>query len=212
MDADFWHARWDAGKIAFHEGQPNVLLRTQLAQLALSPGSHVFLPLCGKTRDIAWLVSEGFRVTGVELSTLAIEQLFLEMKLTPEIEDLGLIKRFSSPNIDILVGDFFEVTKDMFGPVDAVYDRAAMVAMPAAMRADYAEHLSVITEKAPQLLISFEYDQSQINGPPFSVSEAEIRGHYDAGFHLRCLKCVDVLGGLKGVVAAREAIWHLTPK
>ena len=97
----------------------------------------------------------------------------------------------------------------MLGPVDAIYDRAALVALPKEMRDRYTEHLVQITENAPQLVIAYEYDQSVVNGPPFSVSQDEVRRHYTDSYNLTLLATADVPGGLKGKCSATEHVWLL---
>src|SRR5690606_15848969 len=101
-------------------------------RLRLTAGSRLFLPLCGKTRDIAWLLEGGYRVAGVELSEVAIGVLFEELDLEPAIERSGNLLCYSGPGIDIHVGDIFELTAAQLGDVQAIYDRAALVALPAA--------------------------------------------------------------------------------
>ncbi|OSP53841.1 thiopurine S-methyltransferase [Pseudoruegeria sp. SK021] len=212
MDPSFWHDRWAKGQIAFHEGAPNSLLCAHLSALALRPGARIFLPLCGKTRDIAWLLAQGFHVTGAELSQRAIDALFAGLGITPTIQDLGPLRQYSAPGLDLFVGDIFDLPADRLGPVDAVYDRAALVALPRDLRDRYAAHLTAITATAPQLLICFEYDQSAVDGPPFSVPAAEVDRLYAATFALIDLQTRAIEGGLKGIIPAQETIWHLRPK
>jgi len=209
MDEEFWHRKWALNEIAFHQSEANPLLVDHFGALSLAEGSSVFLPLCGKTLDIPWLLSRGHRVRGAELSPVATGQLFAELGLTPEVTAIGPISRYSASRIDIFVGDIFSLSRDMLGPVDAVYDRAALVALPEPMRGRYAAHLMEISAKAPQLLIAFDYDQSLIDGPPFSVDRAEVHRHYAESYDLKLLASPDVKGGLKGKVAAKEDVWLL---
>lgn len=212
MDPEFWHQRWQENQIGFHEGQVNALLARHFDGLSLAKGSRVFLPLCGKTRDIAWLLSTDYRVAGAELSDIAVRQLFEELGVEPEVTEVGKLIRHSADGIDIFVGDIFELSADVLGPVDAIYDRAAIVAFPQAMRERYAAHLVAITECVPQFLISFEYDQSQLDGPPFSVSAAEISRQYGERYTATMAESVDLADGLKGKVPATEAAWFLHPR
>jgi thiopurine S-methyltransferase len=209
MDASFWKDRWERGEIAFHEKQANQFLVKYFNKLSLAKGSRVFVPLCGKTLDIAWLLSQGFRVAGAELSEIAVKQLFEGLGVEPKIAELGSVQRYRAQNIDIFLGDLFQVTCEMLGPVDAIYDRAALVALPKEMRDRYTEHLVQITENAPQLVIAYEYDQSVVNGPPFSVSQDEVRRHYTDSYNLTLLATADVPGGLKGKCSATEHVWLL---
>jgi thiopurine S-methyltransferase len=133
----------------------------------------------------------------------------MELGMQPDIENVGGIERWSANNLDIFVGDIFAVSRLMLGQVDAVYDRAALVALPEDMRKRYAAHLLEITGKAPQLLISYEYDQSLMEGPPFSVSNEEVRRHYASTHALTPVAGTEVPGGLKGKAPAKENVWLL---
>jgi Thiopurine S-methyltransferase (TPMT). len=209
MSIDFWKQTWEKNEIGFHQSKPNPLLVAYFKELNLVEGSRVFLPLCGKALDIAWLLSKGYRVTGAELSKLAIKHLFIGLGVEPEITECGSVSRYSAKNIDIFVGDIFDVSSDVLGPVDAIYDRAALVALPEEMRKRYTEHILEITDTADQILITFEYEQSLMDGPPFSLNSDEINRHYKDAYNLALLESISVPGGLKGICAATESIWLL---
>jgi len=211
MEPGFWHQRWQNNEIAFHESKANALLVKHFHELALTKGSRVFLPLCGKTLDISWLLSQGCRVVGAELSVLAVEQLFASLGVQPEKRKRDQLEQWSAPNLDLFVGDIFALSRTMLDPVDAVYDRAALVALPEAMRRRYTAHLMDITNLSPQLMICFEYDQSAIEGPPFSVSDEEVRQHYAEKYEVRLVESREVAGGLKGKCPAKEKLWLLRP-
>lgn len=209
MDASFWHQKWESNDIAFHQAEANSLLVNYFHELSLAKGGRIFLPLCGKTRDIAWLLSKGYRVAGAELSPIAVEQLFQGLGVAPQIAEAETASRYSAENIDIFCGDIFLVSDKMLGPVDAVYDRAALVALPKDMRGRYTAHLMKMTAQAPQLLICYDYDQNMMEGPPFSISNEEVRQHYEGRYALRLIASTDVPGGLKGKCAAKENVWLL---
>ena len=209
MEASFWHNKWQRGEIAFHQSQANPLLLAHVDQLSLVEGSRVFLPLCGKTLDIAWLLDRGLRVVGAELSEIAVTELFESLGVQPQIDKVGELIHYSAENIDIYVGDIFELTAQTLGAVDAIYDRAAIVALPTEIRKKYAAHLLNVTQAARQLVIAYEYDQSLVDGPPFSVSEAELRQHYGAAYTLAALETRAVAGGMKGKTTATETAWLL---
>ncbi|MCH8621376.1 thiopurine S-methyltransferase [Undibacterium sp. TS12] len=210
MDASFWHRKWAANEIGFHESTVNPLLLKYIEALTLAQGSRIFLPLCGKSLDIHWLLSQGYRVAGAELSEIAIEQLFAELNLTPDISTVGELRHYSAKNLDIFVGDIFDLTGEALGQIDAIYDRAALVALPQETRLRYSAHLAAISDLAQQLLICFEYDQSLQDGPPFSISDEEVRQHYGKLYALTLLARIDVPGGLKGKCPAHENIWVLS--
>lgn len=210
MDTSFWLQKWEKNDIGFHRSEANPLLVDYFKELSLAKDSRVFVPLCGKTLDITWLLSNGYHVAGAELSEMAIEQLFRQIGVEPEISDIGDIKHYSATNIDIFVGDIFYLSGDMLGPVDAIYDRAALVALPDAMRHRYIAHLIKVTDKAPQLLVTYEYDQTLMAGPPFSVSNGEVNQHYGNSYDLTLLQSTNLPGGLKGKCAAQETVWLLS--
>jgi thiopurine S-methyltransferase len=210
MDETFWHRKWEAKEIGFHRSEVNPLLVKWFGALSLQPASRVFLPLCGKTRDIAWLLSQGYRVAGAELSEIAVGELFLELGMTPVINDAGRSKHYAGKDIDIFAGNIFDLSESVPGPIDAVYDRAALVALPEDMRQEYTRHLMQITQNAPQLVIVFDYDQNLLTGPPFSITASEMNEHYSDVYNLKLLETMDVPGGLKEKCAAKENVWLLS--
>lgn len=210
MDTDFWLQKWEKNEIGFHRSEANPLLVKYFGDLSLEQDGRVFVPLCGKTLDIAWLLSQGYRVAGVELSEMAIEQLFTELGVKPEISPLGEMIHYKADGIDIFVGNIFDLSRTLLGPIDGIYDRAALVALPEPTRDHYTAHLMEITARAPQLLITFEYDQSLMAGPPFSIGEAEVNRQYSQSYDLSLLSSTDFVGGLKGLPGAKENVWLLT--
>lgn len=224
MQHDFWHNRWQNQQIGFHLPEANPLLVKHFSVLNLTPSTpqksntltskspRIFLPLCGKTLDIAWLLAQGYRVVGAELSQIAIDALFAELGVTPNITQAGDLTLYQAQNLDVFVGDIFKLDATLLGNIDAVYDRAALVALPADMRKAYAAHILSISQRTPQLLVCFEYDQTQHDGPPFCVPADEVQQHYGNSHNLTPLATEKVEGGLKGVCPAVEQVWHLKPK
>ena len=212
MEADYWHQKWAEKDIGFHEGTVNSSLAAYLDQLELAPGARIFVPLCGKTRDIAWLLAHGYGVVGVELSSVAVSELLNELELAYTEQSIGELQRFTATNLVVWQGDFFALTKEMLGEVDAVYDRAALVALVKPLRDQYTAHLRSLAESTPQLLVTYEYDQSAFAGPPFAISEAEVSTHYADDYHIKLLARESIDGGFRGKVAADIATWLLQPK
>lgn len=177
MDPDFWKERWAAGRIGFHEGTTNALLEQHVDQLGES--KRVLVPLCGKTEDMAFLASRGHEVVGIELVEDAARAFFEEHRLAPEIGGDAVLRRYHAASVTILVGDLFACTRAEVGDVNALYDRAAIVALPAELRARYVPHVrSLLAPGSRGLIITFVYDPSKMNGPPFSVPESELRRLY----------------------------------
>ena len=210
MEHEFWHQKWASKEIGFHEGQPNTLLVRYFQHLEIPSNGRVLLPLCGKTVDIDWLLSQGYRVVGAELSEIAVAELFQRLQLTPTINQHENLKHYQAQDIDIFVGDIFAVDGQMLGQLDAIYDRAALVALPDSMRRQYSKHLINTSNRAKQLLITFTYEQNIMAGPPFAILASEIEALYGDHYHLTPLDSVNVPGGLKGQCEASEDIWLLS--
>lgn len=178
MERAFWESRWTEGKIGFHEGRPNTYLERHHDRLGSSP--RVLVPMCGKTEDIAFLASRGHEVIGVELIESAVQTFFAEHGILPAVAQRGKLVGYAAPPITIYAGDIFDATLDVIGSIDGIYDRAALVALPEDVRRRYVDHLRGLAGKGKRVLIvTFEYDQSKMAGPPFSVEEAELRMLYD---------------------------------
>jgi len=176
MEPQFWRDRWAENKIGFHEGKPNTFLAEHEGRLG---GTRVLVPLCGKSEDLAFLAAHGRSVIGIELVEDAVAAFFGEHAATPTIERRGPLALYTAGAIQILAGDFFAVTPADVGPVDAIYDRAALIALPPELRPRYIAHLrSLVPAPAPVLLVTIEYPQDLMPGPPFSVPESEVRTYY----------------------------------
>ena len=210
MDANFWHQRWGKNEIGWHETKVNPLLVQHFNELGLEKGSRIFIPLCGRTLDISWLHAQGYQIAGAELSKVAIEQLFAELGVQPNVSARGEGEQWSANHIDIFVGDIFALSAETLGHVDGIYDRAALVAFPEDMRNRYVRHLIEITEKAPQLLICYEYDQRCMEGPPFSIPDQEVKRQYASAYQPKLLSSTEVPGRLKGKCPANEKAWLLS--
>lgn len=215
MEHSFWHSKWHNNEIGFHEPTGNALL-VKYSDVLLGPNSdeasqkRIFVPLCGKTRDIAWLLSKGCQVVGAELSEVAITQLFDDLDIAPTVKSSSKGKVYSAPNLTIFVGDIFSLRRDDIGKVTGVYDRAALVALPDDLRRKYANHLVDITHNAPQLVITFDYDQSELPGPPFCVNDEMVADLYASNYSILQLERSNVEGGLKRKVKADSLVFKLS--
>jgi len=210
MEADFWHNLWESNNTGWHLNDTNPFLETFFGELKLEKNARVFIPLCGKTLDIAWLLSHGYKVVGAELNEKAIQALFKNLDLEPTIQKLEKHTHYQAKNIDIFVGNLFDLTQESLGKVDAIYDRGALVALPKEMRVAYGALLKEISQTTPQLLINYEYDQNRMDGPPFSISQAEIESHYGKSHTIKLLKSFELREGPFGEMGATENVWLLT--
>jgi thiopurine S-methyltransferase len=194
MNPEFWLENWKNNKIGFHQQETNSHLTSFWQQLDVAPNCRVFVPLCGKSLDLIWLCQQGHNVLGVEVSDLAVSQFFSENGLTYSKFKQDGFQHYQTESLAILQGDFFNLTADQLQDVQGVFDRASLVALPLELRQKYVQHLkNILPDKAKILLVTFEYDQSQMNGPPFSVNEAEVYAHFQADYEIELLFSRDVL-------------------
>ena len=196
MEQEFWQNRWKDGKIAFHEARPNRFLEAHFENLKLKRGSKIFVPLCGKAIDLDLLFQKGMTVVGAELNEAAAMEVFSRQGLSPAEKSLGSLKQLSSEKLTIFVGDFFDLSADQIGTVAAVYNRAALVALPDLIRKKYTQHLAKITHCARQLVITYDYDQRQTDGPPFSVPVADVENQYTQHYDIEKLSSATIEGPL----------------
>lgn len=181
MEREFWLARWDKREIGFHLPEVNPWLEKCWPVLGVPSDSKVFVPLCGKSLDMGWLAEQGHEVIGVELAEAAVRAFYDEAGLTPRIERQRHLQCFSAGRITIYCGDFMDMTALHLIGVAGVYDRAALVALPPRMRAQYADHLQrIVPDGCRILLLTFEYDQQRVNGPPHCVDAAEVQRLFGA--------------------------------
>ena len=216
MEPKFWQERWARNQIGFHLSEVNPYLQRHWPQLAVAEGSKVLVPLCGKSLDLMWLASHGLRVMGVELSEQAVEAFFNEQNLVPRITRRSAFTVYQADLIEVWCGDFFALDAEALVGCAALYDRAALIALPPLMRAQYAEHLSRLLPSGCQgLLITLDYDQTQKAGPPFAVTDDEVKVLFGSDWTLRALQEQDVLEESwkfvqEGVTRLDERVYRLT--
>jgi len=191
---DFWQERWARNEIGFHLDDVHPGLRRHWPRLALPDGATVLVPLCGKSLDLAWLAGQGFKVVGVELSEKAVEAFFSEQQLEAEIVQSGPFRIYRSGALEVRCGDFFALSAADVAECRAVYDRAALIALPQAMRQRYAALLSsILPAGCQQLLVTLDYDQAEMDGPPFAVGASEVSGLYASEWDVALLEAKEVL-------------------
>lgn len=218
MDEKFWIERWQKGETGFHQAQGNDLLRQHWHALGLNASrSTVFVPLCGKSVDMVWLAGQGHRVVGSELSSLAVADFFRAQGLTPQVRHENAFEIHTVDPITIWLGDFFALPEAAVQDAAAVYDRAALVAMPPAMQAAYVAKLQDLAGAARILLVSLDYPADQIAGPPFATPESQVRALFGPTHEVAVLAVRDGLAASpalkdRGLSWLEEATYLLTPK
>ena len=221
MNPEFWQTRWQEKRIGFNQSEVNPLLMKCFSHLNVPAGGRVFVPLCGKSIDMAWLTAQGYDVVGIELVETAVQEFFAEQNIVPTVyqhADNPAIKYYQGQlagrTITLWVADIFALSAEDIGFVDAIYDKAALIALPADMRMKYSEQVRQLSDTAdkkfaPQLLITLNYDQSKKNGPPFSISNEQIQQYYGEYYQINELINESATIGSAPELKVTEHVWLL---
>jgi len=194
MQPEFWRDRWRRGQIGFHQSTVERYLEEQWTTLDIANDCRVFVSLCGKSLDLLWFRDRGHEVIGVELSDIAVQAFCMENGIPVRRRLLPEFDLYEAPRLALLCGDFFKLTDTLLANVAAVYDRAALISWTPELRATYVEQMAAITRSGTQtLLITLEYPQAQMNGPPFSVETEEVKRLYSLDHVIQELARQDIL-------------------
>jgi thiopurine S-methyltransferase len=216
LQPEFWHDRWRTGQIGFHQSAVDRHLKRYWPDLGLADNGRVFVPLCGKSLDLLWLCEQGHSVTGVEISTVALESFCMEHGVPAKRQILEDFDVYEATRLQLFRGDFFALTPELVGPIFAVFDRAALISWIPELRAPYVKHMTALTNPGTQtLLITMEYPQQEMKGPPFSVDAEEVHRLFSQHHEIRPLARQDVLANehrlrSRGVTQLHEACYRLT--
>lgn len=213
MQEAFWQKRWQNNQIGFHATEVNPFLRRYWQSLAPADGARVLVPLCGKSLDMVWLAERGHRVIGVELAQTAAEAFFSEQGVQATIGQEGAFRVYRHGLIELYCGDFFALGSDQLADCALFYDRAALIALPPEMRERYVRHLQrLLPEGSQGLLVTLDYDQALMNGPPFCVSDGEVRGWSASIWDSQLLESQDAIEERfsdRGLTSLDERVYRL---
>jgi len=196
MEPEFWLQRWQEGRTGWHQQEVDRLLRRHWPALGVESGGRVLVPLCGSSLDLAWLAAQGHPVVGVELSMLACEQFFARQELVPTLTHHRGFRRLACEGIELWCGDVFALQPDDLADVAAVYDRAALVALPPDMRIRYVRSVyDLLPDGCRGLLITLEYPPEERDGPPFAVDGDEVLRLFTPRWQVDRIDARDILDG-----------------
>lgn len=216
MNREFWLERWSNEEIGFHQADVNPWLIRCWPELAAPPGSVVFVPLCGKSLDVRWLADQGHPVVGVELAESAVRSYFAEAGVACQLQRVPHHQLFIGGPVSIYCGDFMDMIGLYLRGVTVTYDRAALIALPPAMRACYADHLlRIVPDGCRILLLTLEYPQEQVAGPPHAVLEPEVQALFGGRCQVETLfreptRLLPPKFAEAGLTEAVEAVYRIT--
>ena len=215
MDPNFWHQRWHDNQIGFHQDKPTPLLVKHWPAIGMPMGAKIFVPLAGKSLDMVWFASQGYRVLAVELSPVAVRQFISEHGVVPEVRESRYGTHYLAGAVELVCGDVFSLDADALADFSAVFDRAALIALPPELRQRYVSDVySLLPQGCRGLLITLEYPQHEKQGPPFSVTEAEVRELYSRDWSVEVLERRDILAqqpsfAEEGVTSLETVVYRL---
>lgn len=226
MEIDFWLERWNNNQTGFHQQLVNPYLVYFYGEkgppVEQREKLKVFVPLCGKSKDMLWLAQNGYKVFGVECSERAVKDFFEENALSykhAHKDEHALYQSSNLPSeIEIYQGDFFSLQPDVLDDVTDIFDRASLIALPPEMRQQYVEKMIELQKPGVRtLLVTLTFDPDEMNGPPFSVTEEEVNALYSENFSVQKLltkNVIDEEAGLKkrGLTALVETVYKLVRK
>ncbi len=226
MEITFWLQRWNNNQTGFHQQKINPYLMYFYGEkgpaLEQRKKLKVFVPLCGKSKDMLWLSQNHYGVFGVECSDLAVKGFFEENALNykyAEKDQHALYQSSDLPSqIELFQGDFFELQASDLDDVTDIFDRASLVALPVDMRQRYADKMADLQKPGVRtLLVTLTFDHTEMNGPPFSVTEDEVNALYADKFSVQKLLYKDVIEeehGLRnrGLTSLVETVYKLVRK
>ena len=216
MDEKFWSACWETQEIGFHLPEVNPVLHAFWSQLSLDSSAKVLVPLCGKSLDLKWLAQQGCQVVGVELSQLAVDAFFSEQSIQPDIQTKEEFQLYTSKQLEVWCGNIFDFPDAQLETIQAVYDRGALVALPPDIRKAYMQKLlQGLPNKARWLLVTFEYNESLMQGPPFSVSKNEVQEYFE-GYNIRLVNRKEMIETMpkaqnQGLNSIHQCVYMITP-
>ncbi len=183
----FWVERWKNKDTGFHLCDIHPDLQAYFGRLSLKESDTVFIPLCGKTLDIHFFLQAKCKIIAVEMVELAVQQLFENLQINPQVSAWKHGKCYQSKNLTVYVGNVFDLSDEQLNSVNIVYDRAAFIALPYNLHAPYSRLIKEIANPDKQMLITVEFDASKLQGPPFLLLPDNIKQYYGNQYQIELL-------------------------
>lgn len=161
-----WDARYAEGDTPWDKGAAHPVLFDALTQDVFS--GRVLVPGCGTGHDARALAARGHRVTGLDISPLALER----ARSLPHPD-----------NLDYHLGDLFSLPREMHGAFDGVFEHTCFCAIDPSRRTDYVMAVANALKSGGRLLAVFFLDpQNDGTGPPYGCTRGEIGKYFDPCF------------------------------
>jgi methyl halide transferase len=169
-DAVRWDGRYAKGDTPWETGQPSSELQRIVAEVPIRPCRALELG-CGTGASAIWLAQQGFDVTALDLSTVAIAC------ARQRADEAGASVRF-------LVADVLNPPPQLADPFDFVFDRGCYHAVRREDGAAYLETLRRLTHPGTLgLVLAGNAREPHEPGPPV-VTEEQIRAELGSLFDI----------------------------
>lgn len=218
MEISYWQSRWRKGKTGWHMDTVYPPLPTFWDDVNIESGSRILVPLCGKSLDLGWFVDHGHTVTGIDVSAKAIHHIMQQHPESFTKDSSHGFTVYRSESLVLWQGDYSKLPTDEIPTQDLIYDKASIIALPPEKRLDHAnKHIELCSTHTQILLQTFEYEQSEMHGPPFAVHEEELKKLFGNRFKLTCIHEQSKMEELqrfkqRGLSSyLTEKVFHLTP-
>ena len=177
-----WHDRWQHGKTAWDLDGPHPLTRGLLSEVSSMDASFFsgawMIPGCGRAHDVVELIRSGAsRVMACDLVPLAMEE------ARSRYGDL--------PNVFFDCRDVSEIPVSESGAYSGIFDRAMLCALNGRERDGYVAAVrQYLRQGGVFVSIPFRQTSAPDSGPPFQISEAQLRTLFGAGWEILKLEGV----------------------
>lgn len=163
LDQEYWDIQYKTNAIGWDLGKVSPAIKEYIETLE-NKNTRILIPGCGNSYEAEHLLNQGFtNITVIDIAPTLIE---------------NLQKKFqNNPNIQIILGDFFE----HHGQYDLIIEQTFFCALPPTMREQYVlkmhKHLSDNGK-----LVGLLFNKIFESGPPFGGSHTEYQKLFENYF------------------------------
>ena len=167
---EFWTDLYTRGGDGWELRQPAPPLVEFVDRTPPAPG-RIAVPGCGRGHDARYLARQGHAVVGFDFSPVAIA----EARALAHADGVAA---------EFVERDLFTLGRDYARAFDGVWEYTCFCAIDPKRRAEYVRTMGTILRPGGWLLACFFPMRRRATGPPFAVSESEVRRLFAPGFRL----------------------------
>jgi SAM-dependent methyltransferase len=154
LDQTYWDNQYQANTTGWDLGEVSPPIKSYIDTLE-DKNIRILIPGCGNTYEADYLLGQGFtNVTVIDIAPTLVENLKTKFK--------------DNPNINIVLGDFFEHQ----GEYDVITEQTFFCALPPIMRQKYVWKMHQLLAKEGKIT-GLLFNRTFESGPPFGGSQEE---------------------------------------